>query len=245
MKMQSANLLRSAVDLILPHQCAACGSLVDGGGAQCGACWRDTPFVSGLVCDGCGVPLPGQDDDGVLCDDCLAHPPAWDRGRAALIYRDVARRLVLGLKHGDRLDLVGPAAKWMAAAAAPLIRPGMVAVPVPVHRWRLVRRRYNQAALLAKAVARRAGLKSLPDALVRDRATGTQDGKSRENRFANVAGAFRVAPRRATALAGCEVLLVDDVMTSGATLTGCTEALRGAGATGVSVLVLARVAKDA
>ena len=245
MKMQSVNLLRGAVDLIFPHQCAACGTLVEGGGALCGACWRETPFIAGLVCDGCGVPLPGQDDEGALCDGCLAHPPAWDRGRAALIYRNVARKLVLGLKHGDRLDLVGPAAKWMAAAGTPLIRPGMVAVPVPVHRWRLVRRRYNQAALLAQAVARRADLKALPDALVRDRATGTQDGKSRDNRFANVAGAFRAAPRRMAALAGREVLLVDDVMTSGATLTGCTEALRQAGAAGVSVLVLARVARDA
>ncbi|MBM9593761.1 ComF family protein [Roseitranquillus sediminis] len=245
MGLQSGALLRRAVDLILPHQCAACREIVEGGGMLCGACWRQTPFVTGLVCDGCGVPLPGECGDTVHCDECLAHPPAWDHGRAATIYRDVARRLVLGLKHGDRLDLVGPASEWMARAAQPLLRPETIVVPVPVHRWRLIRRRYNQAALLGRGLARRCGLDWHPDALVRARSTGSQDHKSREERFANVSGAIEVNPRRARALAGRDVLLVDDVMTSGATLTACTEALRQASAASVSVVVLARAARDA
>ena len=245
MGLQSRAWLKGAIDLILPNQCAACGELVEGGGVLCGACWRQTPFVTGLVCDGCGVPLPGADPAGVLCDECLTWPPAWSRGRTALIYRDTAKRLVLALKHGDRLDLVGPASEWMAKAARPLLKPGMVVVPVPVHRWRLMRRRYNQAALLAQGVAKGTGLTCSPDGLRRDRPTGSQDGKSREQRYANLEGVFRVEPKRAAQIAGRAVLLVDDVMTSGATLTGCTEALRAAGAADVSTLVLARVARDA
>jgi ComF family protein len=245
MGLQSRAWLKGAIDLILPNQCAACSELVEGGGVLCGACWRETPFVSGLVCDGCGVPLPGADEAGVFCDECLAWPPVWSRGRAALIYRDTAKKLVLALKHGDRLDLVGPASEWMARAAGPLLERDTVVVPVPVHRWRLMRRRYNQAALLAQGIAGRMGRTCLPDALVRVRPTGSQDGKTRDERYMNLDGAFRVEPGRAAALAGRPVLLVDDVMTSGATLTGCTEALRAAGAADVSTVVLARVARDA
>lgn len=245
MSLQSRAWLKGAIDLILPNQCAACGELVEGGGVLCGACWRQTPFVSGLVCDSCGVPQPGADEAGVLCDECIVWPPAWSRGRTALIYRDTAKRLVLALKHGDRLDLVGPASDWMARAARPLVTPQTVVVPVPVHRWRLIRRRYNQAALLAQGIAKRSGLVCVPDAIRRERPTGSQDGKSREQRYANLEGAFRVEPNRADRIAGRPVLLVDDVMTSGATLTGCTEALRSAGAADVSTVVLARVARDA
>ena len=244
MGLQSRTWLKGAIDLILPNQCAACSALVEGGGVLCGASWRQTPFVTGLVCDGCGVPLPGADQGGVLCDDCLTWPRAWSRGRAALIYRDTAKRLVLALKHGDRVDLVGPTSEWMARAARPLIEPGTVLVPVPVHRWRLIRRRYNQAALLAQGIARRTGMTCLPDGLRRERPTGSQDGKTREQRYANLEGVFRVEPRRAGQIAGGRVLLVDDVMTSGATLTGCTEALYAAGAEVVSTVVLARVARD-
>lgn len=246
MGLQSRAWLKGAIDLILPNQCASCGELVEGGGALCGKCWRETPFITGLVCDGCGVPLPGTEADGVVhCDECLAHPPEWSRGRAALIYRDTARKLVLALKHGDRLDLVGPASEWMAQAAAPLIVPDMLVVPVPVHRWRLMRRRYNQAALLAQGIARKTGLKCLPDAIRRVRPTGSQGGKDFAQRHSNLEGAFAVDGRRAAAVAGRPVLLVDDVMTSGATLRGCTEALREAGASDVAVVVLARVARDA
>ena len=244
MGLQRMGWLKGAVDLILPNQCASCRELVEGGGVLCGACWRATPFISGLVCDACGAPLQGAAGELVHCDECLEHPPGWERGRAAMLYRDVARRLVLALKHGDRLDLVGPASDWMARSARPIVVEGMIAVPVPVHRWRLIRRRYNQAALLAQGLARRAGIACCPDAIVRGRPTGSQDGKSREQRFQNVSGAFVVPKRRVAAVAGHPILLVDDVMTSGATLAGCAEALRAAGSGPVSVAVLARVARS-
>ena len=136
-------------------------------------------------------------------------------------------------------------ADWLHRAAKPILTPGMLVAPVPLHWWRLFRRRYNQAALLAGGLARGAGLDHCPDLLLRRRATGTQDGRSRDGRFANMQGALRLHPRRKALVQGREILLVDDVMTSGATLSVATEALLAAGAKRVCVAVLARVAKDA
>jgi ComF family protein len=238
--------LQGALHLIYPPQCLTCDALVTSDFGLCGTCWRDTPFITGLPCDRCGVPLPGEDPGhSVLCDDCLTTARPWDRGRAALLYRDNGRQIVLALKHGDRLDLARPAAAWMLRAAGAMLNPGMVVVPVPLHWTRLFRRRYNQAALLSAAVSRAAGLVHVPDLLLRRRNTRSQEGRDREGRFANMAQALRLNPRQAARIAGQEVLLVDDVMTSGATLAAAAETCRAGGATGVSVLVLARVAKDA
>jgi predicted amidophosphoribosyltransferase len=237
--------LQAILQAVYPPQCLTCDTLVTSDFGLCGACWRETPFITGLVCDACGQPLPGEDPGHpVHCDDCLALGRPWDRGRAALLYRDNGRRLVLALKHGDRLDLARPAAGWMLRAAAPLIRPGMVVAPIPLHWLRLVTRRYNQAALLSAGVARAAGLVHVPDLLLRTRNTRSQDGRDRDGRFANMAGALCLHPRRAAAIAGRPVLLVDDVMTSGATLATAAEICRAGGAAAVSVLVLARVVKD-
>jgi ComF family protein len=238
--------LQGALHLIYPPQCLTCDALVTSDFGLCGTCWRDTPFVTGLVCDRCGVPLPGEDPGhAVLCDDCLTTARPWDRGRAALLYRDNGRQIVLSLKHGDRLDLARPAAAWMLRAAGPILHPGMVVAPVPLHWLRLFRRRYNQAALLSAAIARAAGLAHVPDLLQRRRNTRSQEGRDREGRFANMDAALRLNPRQAARIAGRPVLLVDDVMTSGATLAAAAEAVRAGGAGPVSVLVLARVAKDA
>jgi ComF family protein len=149
--------------------------------------------------------------------------------------------MILQLKHGDRLDLARPLGDWMARAAAPILAPGIIVAPIPLHWFRLLRRRANQSALLSARVARVAGLDHIPDLLQRTRATPTQDGKGRDARFRNLSDAIRTHPRRITRAVGRHVLLVDDVMTSGATLAAAADALKGAGVAEVSVLVLARV----
>ncbi|MFV0490882.1 MAG: ComF family protein [Pseudorhodobacter sp.] len=237
--------LQAILQTIYPPQCIGCGEMVISDFGLCGPCWRDTPFITGLVCDTCGTPLPGEDPGHpVHCDDCLTIARPWSRGRSVMLYRDRGRDLILKLKHGDRLDLVHPAGNWLHRAAGPLLKPGMIVAPVPLHWWRFLRRRYNQSALLSRALARAAGLEHCPDLLIRSRHTQSQDGRGREARFANLDGAIRAHTRRVPRMKGRDVLLIDDVMTSGATLSFAAEACLAAGATDVAVIVLARVAKD-
>ena len=238
--------LQSVLHLIYPPHCLTCDAPVTTDFGLCGRCWRETPFITGLVCDKCGVSLPGEAGAApVFCDDCMTIARPWDRGRAALLYRDNGRKIVLALKHGDRHDLARPAAHWMARAVAAIAVPNMLVAPVPLHWQRLLHRRYNQSALLSAAVADEIRAAHCPDLLQRSRRTPTQDGRDRDGRFANLAGALGVHPWRRHLLHDRPVLLVDDVMTSGATLAAATEACRAAGATQVSVVTLARVAKDA
>lgn len=238
-------IVQTAVRLLYPPRCSACGGLVDTDFGLCGACWRDTPFIGSTICEKCGIELPGDADGHVLqCDDCMQMPRPWDQGRAALLYRGQARKLILGLKHGDKTEIARIAAGWMARAAHDLIRPGMLVAPVPLHWARLLKRRYNQSALLARAVADETGLEHCPDLLARTKKTPPLEGKSFAERHMLVRDAVSVHPKHEHKLPGRPVLLVDDVMTSGATLAACTNACIDAGAGSVCVLVLARVEKD-
>lgn len=237
--------IQMAVSLIYPPRCLGCGSLVESDFGLCGACWRETPFIGGTVCESCGMPLPGMGDGFRLdCDDCMAHPRVWSQGRAALLYRDQARTLVLALKHGDRSDIVRPAAAWMLRAATPMLGDDPVIAPVPLHWTRLLKRRYNQSALLANEVALQAGLRCCVDLMHRRRRTESLDGKTREQRFVALGDAIVPNPRHFALLKGRVVLLVDDVLTSGATLTACSDACIRGGAVEVRVVTLARVTKQ-
>ncbi len=223
-----------------------CGALTDTDFALCGPCWRDTPFIGGTVCESCGVPVVG-DRDGfrIECDDCLKRPPPWQAGRAALLYQGKARSLILALKHGDRPELACPAARWMAQAGRELLRSDLLTAPVPLHWSRLLKRRYNQSALLAQHLAREVGLDCVPDLLRRTRRTPVLDGKTAHERAEILQDAISVHPRCLQHIQGQDILLVDDVMTSGATLAACTRVCQAAGANHIFVLALARVAKDA
>lgn len=237
--------MQSLLAAIYPPQCVCCGGPVDQGRGLCGPCWRETRFEAGNVCTLCGIGLPGEGDGAFdRCDDCMTLARPWSQGRTALKYSGNGRRMVLALKHGDRPDIAVTAAGWMARAAQPILVSHMLIVPVPAHWTRLVRRRYNQAAELARALGRHSGLAVAPTALIRPARGETQEGKTLPERFANLQGTIRPHPQHGSALCGRDVLIVDDVMTSGATLAAATEAALAAGAQDVRIATLARVARD-
>ena len=198
-------------------------------------------FIGDPLCNRLGIPLPYDAGPGALSVEALTSPPAFDRARAVASYRGPARALVHALKFSDRLELADMMAGMMARSGGAIVQECEVVVPVPLHRWRLVGRRFNQSALLAAGVARRHALPHEPMALARTRSTRHQVGLSSAERRANVSRAFAVPEARTVSVAGRRVLLVDDVLTTGATVEACTRALRKAGATGVDVLVFARV----
>lgn len=237
----AGRVVRPLLDILLPHRCLACGVLVDAPGVLCPACWAEVAFIGPPCCEACGLPFEYDEGDGMLCGECTARPPPFRRARAAVLYGPASRRLILDFKHGDRTEAAPAFAGWMVRAAADLIATAEVIVPVPLHWTRLFARRFNQAALLAYAIGRQSGLPVAPDVLVRRRRTPSQGHLGRSARRRNVAGAFIVPPGRAARVVDRRVLLVDDVMTTGATLAACTRALLRAGAQSVDVATLARV----
>ncbi|WBU63256.1 ComF family protein [Paracoccus aerodenitrificans] len=237
--------MKAALTMVYPPQCLSCGIAVEQDGALCPACWRDCEFVSGCACHVCGVPLPGvAAEAGLICDDCLRLRPSWHAGRAALVYGGVGRGMVLALKHGDRPDLAVPLGQWLADAARPLVTDDTVILPIPLHPRRFMVRKYNQADLLAQQIGRRTGLAVMPSLLRRTRATQAQDHRSHAERHENLKDAFSVSPRGCKLLASRPVLLVDDVMASGATMEAASRALLAQGVEQVSVAVLARAVKQ-
>ncbi len=241
-----ANAGRLVLDAVLPPLCLGCGEIVGAPGALCAGCWQGFSFVAPPQCACCGDPFAEHLGDKALCAACLARPPKFRRARAALAYDAQSKRLVLPFKHGDRTDIARACGGWMARAGAELLAEADLIAPVPLHWRRLLVRRYNQAQLLARAVARgQAGARLAPDLLRRRRWTGSQAGLRARERRRNVREAFDIHPRWAAEIAGKTVLLVDDVLTTGATAEACARVLQRGGAGHVDVLTLARVVRPA
>jgi len=241
MRALAKTILTTGLDLLLPPQCMGCRAQVAAPGF-CADCWSALTFLDGPACACCGLPFPVALEGDMRCAACLATPPSFDSARAILAYDDASKGAILALKHADRLDLVPGFSRWLARSGRALLADCDLIVPVPLHSFRLWRRRYNQAAELARRLAASQGLACGTAVLARSRHTPSQGAMpSAKARRRNVQRAFLV--REPAAVAGKRVLLVDDVLTTGATVEACSRALKRAGAAKVHVLALARVVK--
>lgn len=235
-----APALATTLSLVLPPRCPGCGGIVGADHRFCAGCWSSLHFLAGPGCAACGLPWETDRGGGAVCDSCAARPPAHAGIHAAVAYGEVARAVALGLKYGGRIAL--------AQTMARLMRRGLpaadVIVPVPLHRWRLWSRGFNQAGLIADALGKGSSIPVERRALIRPRATAALRGLGRGARAEEVGTAFAVDPARRDAVAGRRLVLVDDVYTSGATAGACVRALLGAGARSVAIACWARVVDD-
>lgn len=233
--------LRLALDVALPPLCPSCRDPVGDGGGLCASCWSKLSPIERPFCEKLGIPFAYDPGPGIYSMQAIADPPAYARARAAVRYDDVARTIVHALKYGDRLDLAPVVARWMGRAGTELLSDADVILPVPLHWRRMWARRFNQSATLSKLLSDSSGVPASFTALRRVKATPQQVGLSKSERATNVQGAFRVDPVGKAEIARRHVLLIDDVLTSGATVDACARALLRAGARQVDVLVFARV----
>ena len=229
-------ILAPVIDYVLPPRCPGCGAIVEADHRFCVSCWRQLEFLTGEGCARCSIPLGVN--DGLSCGRCLANPPAFDGVVAAVAYGEIARRVALRLKYSRRPGL----ARTIAVAITPRLAldEQAVVVPVPLHRWRLWSRGFNQSHAIGTAIARHFGRTSRPDILVRTRATPPLRGMNPSERRRTVRGAFAVSEK----LDGQTVYLIDDVFTTGATADACARVLKRAGASRVIVICWARVIRD-
>lgn len=237
--------LRLVLDFALPPLCPSCREPLSEGLGLCASCWSRLSLIEPPYCARLGIPFVYDPGPGLLSMEAIANPPTYDRARAAVRYDDVARELVHGLKYSDRLDLTPMLGQWMARAGRELLVDATTLVPVPLHWRRQWSRRFNQSAALADAISALCHVPVVHDGLERVRATPQQVGRSKVERAENVQGAFRVPARRKGDISGRRLVLVDDVLTSGATVDACARALLRAGAAHVDVLVFARVVAPA
>jgi ComF family protein len=241
MAFSGKNIAAKVLDLLLPPLCLVCDEPVGDAATLCPECWKQIQFIAPPFCACCGAPFDFPVSEGTLCGACLTEAPHFKAARAAMLYDDNSRKLVLGFKHGDRTHAAKALAAWMHRAGGEFLEAADALVPVPLHRWRLFHRRYNQSALLAQKIGVLAGKPVLPDVLLRIRATPVQGHLKRKERQENVKGAFAVDARQKSGVEGKTLVLIDDVMTTGATVNECSRVLLAAGAKQVNVLTLSRV----
>lgn len=243
LRKQAQSLLSQAVDTVLPPRCIVTGEPVEQQGMVNPAAWGLLDFVTDPFCKTCGIPFEYEFDGGSTCAECIDHPPPFETARAALRYNDSSRSIILSFKHADKTHLVRAFVPWLRRVGSDMLSDADILMPVPLHRWRLIGRRYNQAALIAQALSKATGIPSALDALVRTRATPSQGRLTFKERQRNVRRAFAMNPACVNDVKGKSVVLVDDVYTTGATVKECTKVLLKAGAARVDILTLARVVR--
>lgn len=229
------------LDVAVPLTCHGCRASVTAPGGLCPQCWGDLELVGAPVCDVYGTPMSHDAGPGAVSARAIESPPGWHRARGAAVFNDASQRLVHALKYRDSHEVISTMARMMVQAGRDLLAEADVVAPVPLHRWRLWSRRYNQSALLAAEIARLSGKSYKADLLERVRNTRSQVGLGQGERSRNVKGAFRVQQRHVPLVAGANVVLIDDVMTSGATAGECARTLVKAGAGRAELIVFALV----
>lgn len=232
---------RALTDFVLPPRCAGCGVEIEHQDALCPTCWQQLTFISRPLCECCGVPFEIAPVGDSICGNCLADPPQFRASRSALIYDEECSPYILKFKHGDRLSARGLLSQWLYGAGGALLAEAGFIVPVPLNWTRLLKRRYNQAAILALSLSKLSGTPALVDGLIRRKATSSQGRKSAAARARNVQAAFEVNPKRAEKIKGARILLLDDVLASGATTNSCCKTLLKGGARSVDFLTIERV----
>lgn len=244
LRAQLQNLCVKALDTVLPPRCVVTGETVERQGMIAPKAWSSLDFITRPFCECCGFPFSFVVEEGMLCSSCLADAPPFESARSALTYNDTSRDLILGFKHADKTYAVKAFTPWLERAGEDMIKEADFLVPVPLHRQRLIARRYNQAGIMAQALSKETNVPVLIDALQRVRATRSQGHLKARERHKNVRKAFIVPETYRETLRGKTVILIDDVYTTGATLKECTKALLAGGAEKVHALTLARVARE-
>jgi ComF family protein len=231
----------AVLDFALPHRCISCGEIVINDAGFCSVCWPKLAFMAGPACSQCALPFDVPAPEGTRCGACLAAAPNWSRASAIWYFEGPARDAVLALKYRDRTEITRHLVPLLMRAGEKLLDAPCVIIPVPLHRWRMARRTFNQSALLATSLAKRSGNSVNLSALERHKSTTPQQGLDRASRLENVKSAFRLNPNYAHSIKGQIIILIDDVYTTGATLNACAKVLLRGGALDVRILTLARV----
>lgn len=235
--------LQRCLNFILPPRCLMCFERCQNQGSLCSTCWGKLNFITAPFCQRCGIPFEFQVEGALVCASCLDHPPIFDQARSVAQYNEASKQILMGFKHGDMLHYSHILAQWMSASGQALLARTDLIIPVPLHPWRLMVRQYNQAAVLGNYISKLTGVNKCNNLLVRTRHTASQGHKSVKDRGKNVKSAFKLNPNYKGNIKGQSVLIIDDVLTTGATVNECAATLKQAGAGQVNVLTFARVMK--
>jgi len=236
------SFFNKVIDFLLPPICLACEKLVTKNQALCVSCWNDINFISKPFCRQCGIPFGFEVESETLCGQCHSKKPNYNYARSVFVYNDASKSIILRLKHADQLQHVPALSNWMIRSGKEFWNEADLIIPVPLHRWRFLKRRYNQAALLAEFIGKETNINVVIDGLFRKKATKSQGHLSKKQRIENVAGSFSINPK--LDVKGLNIVLIDDVITTGATVDECARLLVKKGASMVNVLTIARVVYD-